>query len=226
MTSEPSPKQALFLWKMITAQTPEEREPMQSKAGLDPRSERERLIEQGYLSTDKRGRGVHLMLTDKAWAWAERTHDVTFPRSQSNAGVIALEGLLHRLLPFLAERELPLASLFPSSALREVAVVPRRAPAKPAASKRKRNPPLRTRIEQTCLDLGGGQRKRRVRLSALREALSDVRKQDLDKALLALQDSGRAVLYRDDNSAGLTRADHDAALIVGGAPRHIIYLEA
>lgn len=225
MTAELSPKQALFLWKLITAQTLEEREPMKSKSGLTV-AERESLVQQGYLSMDQRGPGEHLVLTDKAWAWAERTHDVTLLRSNSNVGAIALEGLLRRLLPFLAERELPLASLFPTSPPREEKVATTLPSSRRPAAKRKRKPPLKTRIEQTCLDLSGGQRKRRVRLSALRGALGDVRKNDLDKALLALQDAGRAVLYRDDNSAGLTSADHDAALIVGGAPRHIIYLEA
>jgi hypothetical protein len=48
----------------------------------------------------------------------------------------------------------------------------------------------------------------------------------LDATLLALQDAGRAVLYRDDNTSGLTAVDHEAALYVGDAPRHLVYLEA
>jgi hypothetical protein len=225
MTAEPSPKQALFLWKMITARTLEEREPVKSKATprLAPRTELQTLIDQGYLSTDKRGRAQHLILTDKAWAWAERNHDVTLMRSNSKVGAVALEGLLRRLLPFLAEREIPLASLFTSSLISEQ----EHDVSTPASSDVESTPaPLTARIERACLELADGQRKRRVRLSALRDALGDVRKNELDEALLALQEAGRAVLYRDDNSAGLTAADHDAALFVGGAPRHIIYLEA
>lgn len=86
--------------------------------------------------------------------------------------------------------------------------------------------PLTERVEAACLSLTGGQRKRRVRLSALRDVLHDVPRAALDRTLLELQDAGRAVLYRDDNSAALTEADHAAALIVGDAPRHIVYLEA
>lgn len=45
------------------------------------------------------------------------------------------------------------------------------------------------------------------------------------KALLTLQDQGRLVPYRDDNTASLTDADHRAAIIVGEAPRHLVLLE-
>lgn len=206
MKPEISPKQALFLWKMITAQTPEDREPKQGNATpkLDAKSERQPLLDQGYLSLEKRGAAGHLVLTDKAWAWAEKTHDVELMQSNSKVGALALQGLLHQLLPFLREHGLPLASMFSP----------------------RQNPSLASRVEEVCLQLTGGQRKQRVRLSALRQALLDVPRHALDQTLLDLQDAGRAVLYRDDNSAGLKEADHEAALLVGGSPRHIIYLEA
>ncbi len=206
MTGPISPKQALFLWKMITAQTPEDREPKQGSATpkLNPKSERQPLLDQGYLSLEKRGAAGHLILTNKAWEWAEKTHDVELMRSNSRDGAVALQGLLHKLLPFLQEHELPLASLFSA----------------------RQNTSLASRVEHACLQLAGGQRKQRVRLSALRQALPAVPRSSLDQTLLELQDAGRAVLYRDDNSAGLKEADHEAALLVGGAPRHIIYLEA
>lgn len=206
MKQEISPKQALFLWKMITAQTPEEREPKQSSATpkLDAKSERQPLLDQGYLSLEKRGAAGHLVLTDKAWAWAQKTHDVELMQSNSKVGALALQGLLRQLLPFLQEHGLPLASMF---AARDAISLP-------------------SRVEEACLQLTGGQRKQRVRLSALRQSLLDVPRQALDQTLIALQDAGRAVLYRDDNSAGLKEADHEAALLVGGSPRHIIYLEA
>lgn len=51
-----------------------------------------------------------------------------------------------------------------------------------------------------------------VRLAALRIALSDIPRPAI-------------VLSRDDNTAQLTAADHDAALLVGsGAPRHLFYV--
>jgi hypothetical protein len=206
MNQELSPKQALFLWKMITAQTPEDREPKLGNATpkLDAKKERQPLLDQGYLTIEKRGAAGHLILTNKAWAWAEKTHDVELMQSNSKIGAVALQGLLHKLLPFLQEHELPLASLFSA----------------------RQNTSVASRVEHACLELTGGQRQQRVRLSALRQALPDVPRPSLDQTLLELQDAGRAVLYRDDNSAGLKEADHQAALLVGGAPRHIIYLEA
>jgi hypothetical protein len=85
---------------------------------------------------------------------------------------------------------------------------------------------LPARIEEACLFLAGGSRKTRVRLSALRQALGSIERDALDDALLKLQDEGRLVLYRDDNTSALTDDDHRAALTVGGAPRHLVYLEA
>lgn len=271
-------------------------------------------MDKGYLSEDTRGRATHVTLTDKAWSWAGRTHDVQLP--QSDAGAEALQGLLRSVLPFLQERELTLAQVFAGrtvSVAAEASAVaskvakgrkagkesgkakvvkgretgkanesseakvakgsnagkadksgeakarPARKPANAKVGKARkartkfakvdktagaktqstRNassprkgvaasivPTLIDRLEEACLKLANGRRKQRVRLSDLRDDLCEVPRGELDQALLALQDAGRAVLYRDDNSAALTEADHAAALIVGEAPRHIIYLEA
>jgi hypothetical protein len=86
--------------------------------------------------------------------------------------------------------------------------------------------PTWTQIETACVSLGGGARKARVRLSALREALPSISRQQMDTALVALQRQQRVVLYRDDNTRSLTAEDHAAALTVGDSPRHLIYLEA
>jgi hypothetical protein len=133
-------------------------------------------------------------------------------------------------LPFLKRHELPLASVFSShvGAKREAA----REPAHdddgipPSGARPNGANGLGAEIEAACLSLGGGARKTRVRLSALRQRLDSVSREALDAALLGLQNQGRLVLYRDDNAAALTDDDHRAALIVGDAPRHLVYLEA
>lgn len=236
MNRDVSPKQALFLWKMITAETPELREPKAGSATprLDPKKERQPLIDKGYLNTDKRGPATHLVLTDKAWAWAAGNVDVELMKSNSKVGAEALQGLLRRLLPYLQRNELQLSSLFatlPENAEGEhgstissppVALEGRPTPGAP----RETDVQLGKTVEQACLRLTGGQRQQRVRLARLRELLPQVPRQVLDATLLALQDAGRAVLYRDDNTSGLTAVDHEAALYVGDAPRHLVYLEA
>ena len=95
----------------------------------------------------------------------------------------------------------------------------------PASREERKSNGLAATIERACIELAGGIRKQRVRLTALRQKLN-VERDVLNAALLDLQDQGRLVLYRDDNSSALTKEDHDAALIVGGAPRHLVYLEA
>ena len=63
-------------------------------------------------------------------------------------------------------------------------------------------------------------------LRDLRARLSDVARDDMDRALLALQREKKLVLYREDNSAALRSEDHQAALLVGNQPRHLVLLEA
>lgn len=216
MSFQPKPKQALFIWRLISAETPEEREPMISKARpeLDIRTERTPLVEHGFVRLETRVRGAkHYVLTDKAWAWAASSFDVELMKSNSRVGAVALQGLLRRLLPFLSNRRLSLAALFAEESSQ--AEVPPRA-----------SEPLHKRIEQTCLELTGGKRKSRVRLAALRRKLSAVPRDALDYALLDLTDVGKIALFRDDNTAALTTDDHDAALLVGNSPRHVVYLEA
>lgn len=245
MSQDITPKQALLLWRLLTARTLELREPMQSKAKpeLSPK-ERQELVDKGYLNVDRRRVGrataTYLVLTDKAWAWAERTHGVEVLQSNSKLGAQVLQDLLAALLPFLSEHELPLASVFserrarPDSHDGSEGAAPNPAPKAevppfqdtPSQRTSPRNTPLSERIERACLELTGGRRQQRVRLRDLRAVLDDVPRDALDRALLQLQDEDRAVLYRDDNTAALSDADHAAALLVADAPRHLIYLEA
>ena len=64
-----------------------------------------------------------------------------------------------------------------------------------------------------------------MRLAALRDRLGEVPRDRLDSSLLEMQDAGRVVLYRLDNPLELTAADHQAALVIGENPRHLVYLE-
>jgi hypothetical protein len=107
MRFEPNDRQALFLWKMITGETPEEREPTKGNATPDIKGDRKGLLDHGFLSVERRmgskGRAAeHLMLTEKAWAWASRAFAVEIMHSRFAAH--ALQGLLRRLLPFLSAR--------------------------------------------------------------------------------------------------------------------------
>lgn len=216
MTYAPNPKQALFLWRLVTSETPDGSDFMLSKARptLSP-AERQTLIQERFVTLEAHPgvRGKYFALTDKAWAWAGDAVDVTLLKSNSKVGAEALEGLLRRLLPFLHRQELALADVFSTTSSKDPE------PLEPDAAS------LAQQIERACLAISGGARQTRVRLSELRRILGAVSRDSLDHALLRLQDERRLVLYRDDNTAALTDDDHRAALSVGGAPRHLVYLE-
>lgn len=224
MTFRPSPKQSLLLWRMLTGETSEEREPALSKT--KPRvslKESQPLIAHGFLFTEKRGRASHLLLTDHAWAWASSTADVTFSKSAEAA--TALQGLLRRLLPFLEKNDLALASLFMENGEADAQPPFEGRSAQTHATETSERSLVRQLIESTYLKLSGGQRKQRVPLADLRSHLPQVPRAVLDRELIALQRELKLVLYREDNSAALHADDHAAALIVGDSPRHLVIWE-
>lgn len=67
-------------------------------------------------------------------------------------------------------------------------------------------------------------RTRSVRISALRKALPTVSRSELDAALLSLHQAGKIILSRDDNN-WTAKDDAADAMLVGGCPRHIAYLD-
>jgi hypothetical protein len=215
MTDSLKPNQALFIWRRLTATTPEEREPAKSKA--TPKLEMkdfQPLVDRGFLTLESRGKSKHVVLTDKAWAWAEQTHPVVLQSARSPLAAKVLGDLLNCFIPFLAERQIALASVLAPRPSEDTEALEPRAPET-----------LWHAIEKACLALTGQKRKERVLLARLRSNLGAIPRSSLDEALLLLQRQGKLVLYREDNSAALTPEDHAAALIVGDSPRHIVYLE-
>ncbi len=219
---------------MITGETEEVREPQKSVAADRwlTRKERDELVRNLLLVEEKRGRAFHLLLTDRAWAWAARQTAPKF--SNSKEGTRALEGLLRRLLPFLEAHDIPLAALFSedptSTPSKSTSTTIHVTPPEPTASAREVPTFLEAEIdeeeiERACLSLTGGARKKRVRLADLRRSLSGRHRDELDQMLIAMQRAGSLVLYRDDNTAALTEDDHRAAIQVGDSPRHLVILE-
>ena len=56
------------------------------------------------------------------------------------------------------------------------------------------------------------------------EALEGISMADVHTALLALQDADKVVLYRNDATRSVSRQQQATALMVGGHPRHLVYV--
>jgi len=222
---EPNPLQALVLWRMLTAETPELQEPTWTnvKPKLSP-TLRNQLIKFGYITSEKR-RANHLVLADKAWVWAASTAPARLPKSPE--GTQALEGLLHCLIPYLKREGIPLSD-----------VLRRPGPAKEAEKGGKPPPPQlqstpvaitngppSDQVLAAIRSLAGTAPTGAVRMTALRSAVGHLQRAAVDQALRALRDAQLIILYQDDDRASLTPADHDAALMEAATPRHLVYLE-
>jgi hypothetical protein len=228
MTFAPNPKQALFLWKMITGETSEIREPSLGMARPELKEERKSLITHGFLETEKRGRATHLRLTDKAWSWAGQCADIELMISRGPDGTIALQGLLRRLIPYLQHEGIPLADLYEDRGGGNA----RSNVSSGGTRKRSAEGPTKVnaqslgdRIRDACIALTAGRPEGDIRLTSLRSRFPDSSRNEVDAALIRMHDAGQIVLYRNDNSAEVTAEDERDALMVGGAPRHVLYLK-
>lgn len=128
------------------------------------------------------------------------------PNTQKAAPVLA--AVLRRLGPFLERQAASLAEFASGD----------------ATSAAFDQVDLAERIRLVGLQLGGGPRHR-VRLAELRSRLANVERATLDATLLDLQRQGRLVLYRIDDPQDIRPEDTQAALMIAGNPRHILYLE-
>lgn len=80
---------------------------------------------------------------------------------------------------------------------------------------------LEDRIRQVYADLAprpGGW----LSLTRLRAELADTERADLDAALRALFRAPDVSLIPEENQKALTAADHDAAIVIGPEPKHLI----
>lgn len=202
MSFTPSPMQALVLFRLIfTGEEPK----LSELSQLKPKMRRE-LVDAGFIELEKRGRAQHILLTDRAWAWVGDNLDAKVPRQART--MEAFEGLLQRLQNYLRAHDMAVAE-FLRPARHEI----------PAAED------LHSKIRDAYLRLSGGQRNVRVRLRELRNLLSGVPREQLDAALLDLQNLGRLVLMHLDDPRERTVEDEHAAIEILGNKRHILYME-
>lgn len=66
---------------------------------------------------------------------------------------------------------------------------------------------------------------KRIRIADIRNAFPDMSREQLDKMLMEMQDSGEAALYKLDNANELKPEDVKGAMDVAGNQRHVLYLD-
>jgi len=206
-------------------------EPMVSKAkpGVD-KKKLGPLLDAGLVVLEKRGRANHIVLTDRAWQWAEDHLDAEFsPRANATP---ALQGLLPKLKNYLKQSGTPLAELLtaegPPNEESDVRV-PGTVIATPDPEVAPNSPPETISIEEAIrmayLSLTRNQWETRVRLADLRKHLTLYPRDTQNSALLRMQSAGQLVLYRLDDPQDTFDADRDAALYLGSDPRHLVYMK-
>lgn len=208
MSFQPSPLQALILWRLLTSKGQAYLADIRPKP---KRRDRKTLLEAGFIEEEwrrkpKGGRAIYVQLTDKAWAWAGNHMDARLSHQSPAAGPI-LQAVLTQLQPVLKNRRITLAEIFGA---------PKESP--PGADPEQQ-------LQEAYFHLSGGQGNVRVRLAQLRQKLDTIPRSKLDQLLLKLQREEKLVLSPLDDSREISPADQEAALSVAGFKRHIVYMQ-
>ena len=174
------------------------------------KQDRDALLRQGLISSQKRGRpGLWLETSDAGWAWAAEHLDADLPQ-RSTAGCEILQAWLKQLKTFMAAKGFVLADVLAT-------------PASPAPP-REDYPALRERIRQSYLEATGGRLNQRVFLDVLREKLGDVDRSVLDDALRRMHLEEGTHLSGTDNPPELTHAIGEAGLDFKGERMFVLWV--
>lgn len=210
MSFTPTPVQTLILWALIAGGGSGRQQDLRPRL---TRPLREPLAKAGLIALQRTRHGIEIDVTDRGWAWVAGHLDAPLPASSAAAGPI-LQAVLGRLGSFLDARNLALAEVFTEP------------PQSTAPTEKPRSNDLRQRIRDAYQRLSGGKSGERVRLHELRRQLDDVDRATLDQTLLSMQREEDLVLMKLANAADIAEEDRRAAVVVGGHPRHVVYLGA
>lgn len=218
MSFSPTPKQALVLWKLlITQEKPKKSElkPKLTKEELDELEkeglleivERKKLREEGKI--DLKGRGKHAVLGKNALTWASSNFDIELYSSKYTKAVTPLITELLRLVALnMDARDISLSDFLGVSD--NAVEIPE---------------DLEEPICKAYLSLSNGRYKVRVRLADLRRQLGGLPREEVDKTLGEMELDGKLSLMKLDDPTDIFPADEEAAIDLGGAKRHILYMK-
>lgn len=197
-----SPQQAFLIYQMVFGDDLDSREPKQSASGIE-KEPREALVRAGLVRKETRAgsRATRLVITRAGYQWAADNLGTELKKTARAAPLLA--AVLSRLRGMGLGR---------ADALQAFA----------SGISPKNGVPIETRIRDAYLSLTQGASKQRVLLKDLRRQV-DASRQEVDDALLAMQERRLLVLMKLDNPSELTSDDEAAALRVAGNPRHLLY---
>lgn len=210
-----APKQTLVLWQLLITGN----EPAISKVRpeLTP-LERKPLLDGGLIELVRRGRTNHMVLTDKAWAWASEQAVTALPVSKDPTLLLAL---ITKVQQYVQAQGISLAEfLSPQAPPTDNAVTPAAPGLSPALSGT-----LTDQIQAAYQSITQGKWNIRVRLVDLRKRLPHSPREAIDTALRQMQLNGQSVLMPLDDPKGIHAEDEQAAVNIGGDLRHIVYLK-
>ena len=214
-----SPKQTLVLWQLLITGD----EPAISKVKPELTvQERKVLVDHGLIELVQRKRSKHMVLTDKAWAWASEQSVTALSRSPDPALLLTL---IHKIQAYLQAHEISLAEFFAPAEVTVSEPTPTKETPKDNRTLAMVTTTLNEQIQSAYYKITQGQWNVRVRLADLRKHLIHSSKEAIDAALRQMQLDGQSVLMPLDDPKGIGADDEEAAVNIGGDRRHIVYLK-
>lgn len=194
------------------------------------RENREQLNELGYLRSTRDGQRPYVHeLTDEGWARCAKSLDLESPKARAQGA--ALQALLQAVLRYLDRSNQSLADFAlgseGSDRSEDGDQVEDDDQAEDGDQVDAKEPSgdIVERIRGAYLDLGG-RMGAWVGFAELREALPDIARDDMDKALHELELQPSVSIVPESNQKTLTAADREAALWIGGEHKHFLAIGA
>lgn len=215
MTIKLTPKQTLALWHLLI--TGDEPAISKVKPDLTPQ-ERKPLLDSGLIELVRRGRTNHMVLTDKAWAWASTQPITALPTAKDPTLLLSL---ITKVQHYIQTQDISLAEfLAPQPAATE-----NPEPAEAQGLLPTLTGTLTDQIQAAYQSITQGKWNVRVRLADLRKSLPHSPKEAIDAALRQMQLNGQSVLIAMDNPKVIQAEDEQAAVNIGDELRHLVYLK-
>jgi len=193
----PSARAALLVLMLENREVPNTELVNQHKIRLSP-ADRNPLNKAGLLQTRTESRRLLLKITDKGIERCMTDIAEAAPPSRSGPLARAHAELLRRLVGFLRERGILVEAI--------------------------RSGGLESLIREVYDDLSA-EPQDWIRLARIRPRLNGADKSEVDQVLLKMMKTGKVHLAPDSNTKVLTKADHEAAVRIGGEDKHLIAIE-